>query len=343
MARKPKAKEDSALLKALRFIQVAQDDIGNVMQTHCRFANGFVIGFNGVIAAGHRVAEEMSVCPRTYQLIYALERAGGVHSLTLLDSKMLAIKTNKFKALITCHGDGDLTKQMPDEPRWPLTNAFKDAAMLAGTLNTDGAQTVMAASVITTADRTVIGTIGTVLIEAWHGIDMPPGLIIPKSFIVALSKVAAPITHFGYSDSSLTVWFDDNSWLRTQLYLANYPDVSRVLAHTEAARPIPLPADFFEALRAVAPFCEAGQVWCDEKSIRSHQSADKGASYDCPTITGPLSFNQKHMIALEPLIKKIDLYTNPDVICFFGDKVRGAFITMRYPKPDSNLDDEIPF
>jgi len=334
--RKTKPKEDTALLAALKFVQVAQAEIGTPYQTHCRFINGYVTAFNGVLAAGHPVADEMAICPHTYRLIDALSRAQGAYSLTALDNKVLVLKTDKFKAPISCIGDGDLTYIQPDPAQWPMNDDFKQAAIVASLFNTEGAQTVMAASVCT-RDGSIIGTQGNVVIEAWHGIPTPPGLIIPKTFINALAKVNYKLERFGFTNETLTVWFEGGAFLKTQLYLERYPNVDLVLAYTETAKPVDVTPDLFDAIRAIAGFGTGPRIYLGGQKVRSHFKEESAATYECKSAVIDVSLNGKHLLALEPYIKSLDYGGNEKVVVFFGDKLRGAL--AKYV----SIDDDIPF
>ena len=64
------------------------------------------------------------------------------------------------------------------------------------------------------------------LMEAWHGLDLPPNVPLPKQFVAALVKQKKNLTGFGFSRSSATFYFEDGCWLRTQLYSDEWPDVS---------------------------------------------------------------------------------------------------------------------
>lgn len=334
MAKRPKKAqaEETGLLTALKFVQLAQQEIGTVYQTHCRFTiineQHYVVAFDGVLAAGHPVQEEMPICPHTYRLVNALERSSGAMSLTALDTKQLAIKSDKFRALVSCIGDGDLTYAWPDPPQWPLNDDFKKAADIAGIFNTEGGQTVMAASIVT-RDYSLIGTNGTVVIEAWHGVPTPPGLIIPMSFVKALMKIGKPIQRFGFCDTSLTVHFEGGAWLKTQLYQERYPNVDRVLVYTETAKPIPLAKEIIEGIKAVQPFAESPEIWLGGGKVRSHKEDNAGATYDAKSAIFDISLNSKHVLALAEIITQIDFTGNDQVIPFFGEKVRGALAKYR--------------
>lgn len=338
--RKPKVKEDSALLAALKFVQVAQAEIGTPYQTHCRFINGYVTAFDGVLAAGHPVQEEFSVCPHTFRLIDALTRAQGAYSLTALDNRTLVLKTDKFKAPVSCIGDGDLTYIQPDPAQYPINDAFKIAAQIASLFNTDGAQTVMGASVCL-KNQSIIGTNGTVVLEAWHGNFMPPGLIVPKTFISALGKVTSPLSRFGFTNETLTFWFENGAFLKTQLYLERYPNVDLVLAYTETAKPVPVDPELFNAIRAVHSFAQGSQIFLGNQMVRSAHSEAVAATYVCASAVVPVSINAKQFLVLEPYIKQIDFGGNEKVVTFFGDGLRGA--VAKFAMPGGGLDDEIPF
>lgn len=327
--RKGKVETESSLLTALKFIRQAQQEIGVTYQTHCRFTAigeaSFVVAFNGVLGAGHPVEENFAICPHTYRLIDALTRARGAMSLTALDSKELIVKAGNYRAAVSCAGDGDLTYTWPDPPAWPLTDAFREAAALAGTFNAEGASTVMGAAVVT-RDGSVIGTDGRIVIEAWHGQPTPPGLVIPMAFVKALVGVKKAITNFGFSAESFTVYFDDKSWLKTQLYRESYPDVDRILVHTQNAKFAPIDKGIAEAIEMVKSFSETGRVWIGEGRVRSHESPDVGAVYTTESAAFDVSFNCKHLL---PFIVDIDWLNNPNMVAFRGEqdgiKLRGIF------------------
>jgi hypothetical protein len=330
MATRPKTKKEpneTGMLAALKFVSLAQKEIGAPYQTHCRFGKinetNFVVAFDGVIAAGHPVDEELQLCPHTKRLIDALGKAKGAVSLTALDSNQLIVKTDKFRASISCLGFGDLTYSYPDPPSFPFSNEFIKAASIAGIFNKDGAQTVMAASVLT-KDFSVVGTNNQVVIEAWHGVATPPGLVIPIGFIEQVEKTGMKITHFGFSDNSFTVHFENKAWIKTQLYMERYPSVDMVLAFTETAIYTPLDKELIEAVKAVASFAEASRVWIDEGVVRSHEATEIGASYICKSALTKVGINSKFFLALSDLIEQIDLSGNDKVICFAGKNMRGA-------------------
>lgn len=338
-AKKPK--EDNPLLTALRFVSVAQREEGVTYQTHCRFADGYVTAFDGALAAGFPVQEEWELCPHTLKLIAALERVTGAASLTALDNKTLAVNSEKFRATISCHGGGDLMKIAPDPAMYPINDTWKQAADIAGTFNQDGAQLMVDASVCT-ADGSVVGCTSRTIIECWHGIPTPPGLIIPKLFVSILMKIKTPMSRFGFSPQSFTVWFEDGSWLRTNLFIEQYAAYGPVITKSEAANPSPIIKEIFEGIRKVAPFAGDTIVWAGDSCVRSQfDPRHAKAIYDVKALAGMpmVGLNIKQMLALEALIERID-YSVQDVIAWFGGNARGVIASVR---PPTNVDDDIPF
>lgn len=323
-----KKKEESPLLSALRFVSVAQAETGEPYKTHCRFINGYVVAFDGVLAAGHPAADvEANICPHTYRLINALEKATGAFSLSVLDTLQINIKTDKFRALVPAVSPDLIQFVGPDPYGWPLNDDFKTAADIATMFTTEGA-TVVAYAAGLTRDGSIVGTNGLVFIEARHGNPTPPGLIIPKQFFAALSKIGKKIVGFGFSQYSFTVWFDDNSWLRTQLYVNEvFPSLDLVFAWADTARPTEIPKGMFDAIKAVTPFNEFGSIYFGEGEVRSHPTDDQGASH---VVKGVLptfgAYTAKHLLALEGIAHKFDFTGNERAAIFYNEtnSVRGA-------------------
>lgn len=321
--RAAKAKEEIEILEKLRFISLAQSETGAPNQTHCHFNGNTLIAYDGIIAAGIMLTDNMpDCCPNTYQLIHALERASDVSAMTF-ENNSITIKTNKFKAIVNCIPTTDLFPVFPDTGQYPLGDDFRRAANLASIYTKEGAQTVVAASVML-RNGSIVGTNGVAIIEVAHGFAMPPGLIVPMTFVTALDKIKKPIQSFGFSDTSLTIHFQDNSFLKTQLYSEPWPNIDLFLAYTETAHYIDVPKEFFPAIKSVAPFSDDTRVYFNENLIKSNRNEGVGAEYIVKGVPADHSYNIKNLMVLSDIITKIDFTGNERVTCFMGDKLRGV-------------------
>lgn len=336
MAKKPSTKkQESELLKALKFVSLAQVKDDQISyKTHCRIMPGGIIAYDGILAAGHPAPFELAACPNTFKMIAALEKIDGTFSLVLNSPTIVSIKAGRFDVKIECLDNSVLNPAQPDQSISALNNKFREALNIAGIFTKEGDAMIVNAA-MQTRNRSVIGTNGNVLIEAFHGIAFPPGLNMPKNFVEALRRVDKDIASFGFSDGSFTVYFSDGAWLKTQLYQENLPNVDKVLTMTEGAPWIDIPAGFFDAIRAVLPHSETNRIYFGQDQIQSHSADQKGARFQVPGIAPGQSFDGKYLLALESFIQRVDFFSehNANIASFYGEKdsimIRGALARSR--------------
>lgn len=316
----------STLLSALRFVGAVTKSEGAPYETHISLNNHWATAFNGVIAAGHPITEDIFTCPH-YKIIEALSKCGEHISFTQLDGNRFSIKSDKFKAIIPCIDPTLLQVALPDPPVCSITDAFKEGLSIVGTLANENAQTIHLASILMNG-QSLIATNGKVVIEYWHGLNLPPGISLPKALVEPLN-CKKKLAQFGYSQSSVTFYFEDGSWIRSQLYNETWPDMSIVL--DRKANAWPLPGDFFKGIEAVNPFGQ-GMIYTRDGSLHSHAEPGQGASFECPGIPPGLIFVERQMALLKPWIKTIDFFatTTNGMQCFlaFGNNVRAAIAGM---------------
>ncbi len=315
------ANSTASLVNALRFVSLAQRDIGTPNQVHVMLRNNWAVAFDGVLAAGHRIDEDLNACPHTLRMIDALMKCGETLAITHLDTGRLSVRSGAFKALIPCADPLTLPVAFPDPPVGQIDERLLKGFAAVGDLATEGSQHVITSSVLL-GPGTVTATNRHLILQYWHGIDLPPGLVLPKAAVTALLKANKPVVKFGFSPSTMTFYFEDESWLRTQLYSEAWPDISHILDVRSNAWPVP--EDLFKALAAVSSFSEDGNVFFMSGSMRSHDTDAKGASYELRGIPNNIALNAKLLKMLEPYINAIDLQGVNHVTYFFGENIRGA-------------------
>jgi len=330
MAAKRKPKEETnEFLAALKFVSRAQSESGTPNQTHCRIGwFNYVVAYDGILAMGYPVKDNVpETCPHTLQLVAAIERAKDVSALTF-ETNSITVKTNKFRATVPCLSSVDLHYVTVDQGQYAISKEFVAAAQIAAIFTKEGAQTVAGASVLT-RNGSLVGTNGLALIEAWHGIATPPGLIIPKTFFDVIAKIDLPMQSFGYSENTFTLWYENGAWVKTQLYSEQWPNVDQLFAYTETAKPEELDKDFWTALKSVSPFSEDHRVYFMNEFLCSHVSPGKGAEYKLKGLPSGQAYNAKILQTLEGIMKTADWTGNEKVSCFFGDNVRGVLSKMQ--------------
>lgn len=329
--RTAKAKEpELSLARALDFVKVAQvDKTGDLLsKTHCRLADGFAVAFDGVLAVGHPIEEELSVCPHTYRLIAALKRCKKAVSITQLDGDKLVIKSGNFRAVIPCLNPSALPYATPDAQAGVVSDVIKQGFTMLNSIVSATGQTTLESSLLL-QNNSMVATDRMIMLEFWHGINLPNGLAIPKAAIVAVSKVSTPLVGIGVSDRTVTFHYEGGAWIRTQLYAEPWPDIGAILNKGDPHVAIKAPDGLYDALEAVAPFSDNGSLYTYDGRIASHNSEGAGATYELKGVPSGLCFGAKQLLMLKGLATRVDFVGVNGISYFYGDNVRGAISQRR--------------
>lgn len=329
MSRAPRSKPaetKSSLLQALEFCSLVAEKLGTPYETHIGLRDHWAIAFNGIVAAGSPIFEDIVAYPHTLLLVEALSKCSEGFSLTQLDNGRLSIKSGKFKAVVPCLDPALMQAAVPDPMIVGITNAFRDAVEAVGVLANENAQHVITASVLMNG-QTVISTNRVMLMEAWHGLDLPPNVPLPKQFVAALVKQKKDLVGFGFSNCSATFYFTDGCWLRTQLYSDEWPDVSSILNRN--ANLWSIDPQFFKSLEAVIPFSEDGNIYSDTNLLKSHADDGVGATFECNGVPKGFVYPAKQLMLMRPHAKRIDymasgIHDSSYCLVFEGDTCRGV-------------------
>lgn len=370
MPRKPSAKKATnkavaSLLSALKFIEPAQSDIGQINQTHCMLAGNWAAAFNGLIMMAAKIDTDIVVYPNTKRLIGALSKCDEATQITQLDGGRLGIKSGKFQAYVPCIEAGLLAFTPPDPPQYAMNDSVIASLAIVGVIAKENAQRMVEASVLLQGNS-AIATDGSMLFEHWHGTPMP-SVVLPKVFITLLAKIGKKPVSLGASATSCTIYFEDESFVRTQLYTDPYPDTSRFLSVQNS--PMPLPPEFFKALDKIESMKDdTNNVYFNSAGMKLQTSQTEGVGasfeYEHPLPNG-IMFNINLLRMFAPHAKSADFLTGRDnkMAIFFGDGFRGVLmqksvnavsepapyvpkLTAGYTPSDltgNPLDDEIPF
>lgn len=327
-ARKTKDNNGAAsLIEALKFVNLAQHKEGTPNQTHCIISGGRVTAFDGVIATGHLIEDDLSACPHTARLLDALSKCGPHLSITQLDSGRLSIKSDRFKAFVPCIPFEQLALIEPDAPCAAIDDRLKAGFAMVAPILSDTAQKAIFAGALLQAGS-IVGTNGHILVEYWHGIDLPPGLLIPKAALQAIIKTPKKLSRFGFSQHSATFFFEDDSFIRSQLYSEPYVKYENIFP--ENLNPWPLPEGFFEGINKIQSLSDDKIVYFDKTGliVKDAQKKQSG-SYDVEGLKVGLAFNMDYLAIIESVFKQVDFDSGTNKAVFFGENARGALMGVR--------------
>ncbi len=311
----------SMLSQQLKFVGVAHDDKGEPYAQHCVINQGSLIAFNGVLAAGIMIAEKhIYAAPNTLQLRKAIERAGPQYSMTT-EANFVTIKAGKFRASVPTLDPASLPQVVPDACGWPIDNKVRDALKAASAFASDNAPTVLVASIQMT-NGSCAGTDRKVMLEFYHGHPFP-NLTVPKEFATAIVKCDKEIIGFGFTpDVSLTFWFVDGSFIKTQLYSEAWPENWQGHLPTSIPNGAPLPDVFWQAYDAISDFSEDELIRYRGDIAHSHQHQQHGATYETKDLGHNWTLNVKRLKMIRNYVEQIGMIRE-GVLGFFGKDVRG--------------------
>lgn len=325
----------TGLLDALKFASIATHDIGEPYATHFYIGGGWAVGFDGTVMAAQPVADDLLACPHAGHLMKALERSGGAVSLTQLEGGRLAVKGERLRVVVECLDPSTFPLLPPDPTQGPIDDAtFRAGLNAVAVLASDNAPTVLVASVLVTP-TSYVATDRHLMLEFWHGVGFPT-LVLPKTFVTALSKINRKIIGMGVSSASVTVHFEGGSFLRSQLYSEPWPESWPAVFDPEAYQHArPLPASYWEAFDAVKPFSGDGYLYHAPGKLCSHSADGVGAEYPVEGIVPGPAVQIKRMELCRPLF---DGYAfNGDRVYMFGKSIRGAMILDAKPQHRNEL------
>ncbi len=317
------------MLAALKFVQgaVARKDFVPVLQ-HFKLKDGKVYGFNGALALCSPINSALEATPKAIPFLKAIEvcRDEAV-GLTLTTNNKLIIKSGKFKATIDCEAAGEFPVLAPEGEEVPLTVDIIPILKKLLPFIADDASRPWARGILFRG-KSVFATNNIVVIEHWLGTPFPVEVNVPRSAIVELLRIGTAPTSLRTTVDSISFLYPDGSWLRSQVYSLQWPDLAKVLERQSAL--VPLSGEVFTAIENLTHFVdEQGRLFFNGQVIGTTPETG-GTTMQVETSLPVGCFNIKHFQLLSGVATDIDLTQYPAPCMFKGDNLRGAIAGIRY-------------
>lgn len=315
--------------RGLKFTTAMQNEKGPPHTTHALITNGYIVATNGIVSAGVQTNSGLTCNPHSDTLKKAIATVDSEKAqFIIMDDTTLLIRAGRRRIKVPCVASAILTPVAPDIPICGITQDFLQGLYAIGDIVSDSAETVLASSVLLTENVAVAAT-QHMYAEFWHGLNLPQ-LVVPKQFLTVLSKTKGKAVSLGYSHQSMTVWFDDDAWLRTNLFQKTaYPSVANLSAMAgKERRWCATPLDFEEHLTFIAKFCDHGTVTLNNNVIGPVKGG-KSASYDFEDLRGSGRFKISDLITVAKLATHVDFVGDETAIYFASNTVRGLVAKMR--------------
>lgn len=318
----------TTLLESLKFVQgaVSKKDFLPEL-THFIISDGTVRGFNGTIALSSPISLDITCNPQAEPLVKAIQACSDNIVLSLLPTGRLSIKSGKFRCIVPCHDN----KKFKTEPEGEMHEINGDKFLAAmkkiyPIISTDASRAWSMGTLL--LNQSAFATNNVVIIEHWLGFDFPVCCCVPRLAIQELLRIDLPPKAIQISDKSITFHFDENKWLRSQLFDSKaWPDVYKVLDKKSDQQKICM--SFFDALKILKPFIDkVGIVYFTEGLAHTANDTNNGAQIQFENI-GRCAFNYHMLTLLDGVAETIDLSAYPGPCLFFGEDLRGAIIGFK--------------
>lgn len=325
----------AALVEAAKIVSFAQRGGGDQpSQTHCVIHGKMMTAYDGVLTIGMPIEEEFTACPNTKLFAKAMSACGENFTLTMQDPTTLIVRSGKFRAKVPCLLPKDMPNPLPDAMVAPCGQSLVDAILSVAGLAAEGARRVIEASILVDG-ACATASDGMAMLQAYHGLNMPPSLILPKAFAMALAKMPGTISGFGYSVNTFTIHYPNGSFVKCQRFVEGWPDPASILDRYPSMAYADVPEGFTEAVEQIAPFSENGDVYLNgEKGTISsgpRGSGDGVIEFDGLPTGASIGYNARCVSQCAPFMKRWDITTSPVGVMYFanGASVRGAIVGIR--------------
>ena len=331
MPRKAKQTKDqnlASLIEALQFICTIQKKDGDLNQTHCNINNGFIYAYNGSVSLGVPITEDLNACPHSMKLLSALKKCTEKVSITQLNSGKLSIKSGKFRAYVECVA-ADMFPSITPDPNiaaiGPDIAAGLSAVLPLLVDNPPTARAFTGAALLQA--NSIIGTNGAVLLEYWHGVDLPPNILIPKEAAALISKRDKELIGFGFSHSSATFHYKDGSFIKTQLIEQKYPNTN--IFFDGVGDTMDIPDNLFDSISKIKDFASANRIHFKEGCLSTSMQDDDGAIYEISGLPTGFCLNYQYMEMVKDYFKKAWFSEDKVKVNFFGGPCRGVIVGIK--------------
>lgn len=316
------------MLKQLQFVRGAVNKYKMDMAlSHFVIRDGRVTGYNGILAISSPIPLALDCQPDAVTLIKAVGNCKAAVELTMTPAGKLRLKSGAFKSFIKTHPE-PIAEVTPEGNMVPVRGpALLDALrkLVPFVNQADDIQNGWSQGILFSGGS-AFATNNYVLTECWVESMFPRDANVPLATVRELLRINEPPTHVSMGNGNMTFYFEDDRWLRTQLYGNEWPDVRDMLPKRSDSLKA-LPYDFWDGVEVCRDFKdERRRIYLDGDIMRTSRAEEEGASVECDGC-GDGIYNVDHLWSLKEHIVAANLSTAPGK--FMGDKIRGIINPMR--------------
>lgn len=349
--KKAEPKPIDQVLENLKMLALVVKKKGTIQESYIRIHDGFAYASLNELTIGCPFPFNADSIVNHNDLLEAKKVCGNEFSCAVLDGQITIVAGNLRLVVATDYSDV-WTCPQADGPVAPATDELRRALIDVAPFSTNDRDDITG---VLCQAYTAVATNGHAMLESWHGVDMPPNLRLPVSFVKKLEKIKRRITQFGFSDHSFTVWFEDGSFIRTAMYRGPYANYSAAFTDTDEFDLVDLPDEFYKTLKSLVAFAKDGVVYFKDGRIYTSKNAEAASSFQHEAIPNGFGFNIKYLLLIAKHAPTVKFMHSCDKIQFECGNTRGAVmgIDMRPPQKiaepvrdeqyNDHWEDDVPF
>lgn len=320
------------MLDTLKFVQGAVSKKEYVPElSHFRIAGGRIVGYNGHLCISSPIALDIDCCPKATQLVRAIAACEEEVQIALTPKGRLSVVSGAFRG----HVDTVPLEVFPDvQPEGELVQVDGEllpALRVLMDYTSEDASRPWASGVLLDG-ASAFATNNVVLVERWLGYHFPYRVNLPSYAVREMLRIREEPKALRLSSNSLTVYYDGDRWMRTQLNSAEWPDARALLDRSAQVQTQDVPEGLWRALETVAPMLgELKAVYVQAGSVATGEDEDCAARVVLESLPADLhgAFNCPMLQSLEGIAQRIALETWPQPCPFYGDKLRGLLVGLK--------------
>lgn len=322
------------MLEALKFVATAiarKDYVPGL--THYKIENGRVTCFNGIFAMSSEIDLDFDVRPHGAKFLAAIKACPGTIALNMTPGGKLAVKSENFKAYIDCMAEELQTFVEPEGEEVDVGPQFIEGIRaLSPVMGIDASRPWSMG--IKIQSQYMFSTNNLMLAQYWHGSDLPFDIVVPDLAIHELIRINQAPVRVQLAEKSMTFWFDDSRWLRTNLIEGTrWPtdQLDRILSASNGEQ-VTFPDGFFDNLETLKPFLgEYGTIYLTSEGMFTSRHEGDGTMIECdfPMIKEMQAYHFKQLTLLKDVATTIDWTAYPAPLMFRGNRLRGAIVGQR--------------
>lgn len=318
------AKKDlTEFAAAIDFVMPACKDSALAVTNFLLMDGRYIMSYDGMVAIGYPIAEDMEAAPLGAKLKAAIGNSGKTYSITQLDNDRLSVKGGRSKLIVPCVPLETMPTVTPDPNVAPLSDIIKQGFSQIVHLAGVNASHVSLSGVLLRAGS-MATTNRAVIIEFWHGHDLPPAMIVPREAAAMVAKTKLPLVGFGYGGTSATFWFENGAYIRTQLYNETFPDVDKALGYDiSKCTMLDIPESFFDDVAMLEEFAEESKIFFRDGSIEAKSDAGDISSVEMEGMKESNNYALSQNILHVRHVMRQATFDMP-AIYFYGENIRGA-------------------